>query len=91
MQIHELCQCGRAKLKAATSLRRWPRAIVAVATIIILFSALPVDALIVCPTGSTVPGIEVSHFQGTINWTSVAGAGYQFAFATVSDGLTVDS
>src|SRR5690349_19698694 len=27
-----------------------------------------------------ITGIDVSHWQGTINWTSVANAGYKFAF-----------
>jgi GH25 family lysozyme M1 (1,4-beta-N-acetylmuramidase) len=35
-------------------------------------------------------GIDVSHWQGSINWTSVAGAGKTFAFikSTGSDGST---
>jgi lysozyme len=46
---------------------------------------------IVCPGPSTVPGIDVSQFQGTIDWNAVAASGVQFAFARVSDGLTADS
>lgn len=38
------------------------------------------------------PGIDVSHWQGGINWTSVRNAGKRFAFARVSDGTgTIDS
>src|SRR4030095_14205821 len=35
-------------------------------------------------------GIDVSHWQGSINWTSVAGAGKTFVFikSTCSDGST---
>ncbi len=34
------------------------------------------------------PGIDVSRFQGTINWTSVRGAGIRFAYAQATRGLT---
>jgi GH25 family lysozyme M1 (1,4-beta-N-acetylmuramidase) len=46
----------------------------------------------VCGVGPTVKGIDVSYYQGSINWTSVKGAGVQYAFIRVSDGLgTPDS
>lgn len=32
-------------------------------------------------------GIDVSHWQGDINWGKVAGAGYSFAFAKASEGV----
>src|SRR3954463_10458135 len=36
-----------------------------------------------------VAGIDVSSFQGTgINWTSVANAGYSFAWAKATEGFT---
>src|SRR3954468_9559177 len=31
-------------------------------------------------TGSNLPGIDISHWQGTINWTSVKSSGVVFAF-----------
>jgi len=40
-----------------------------------------------CATGATVQGIDVSKWDGTINWTSVKSAGNAFAFIRVSDGL----
>lgn len=40
----------------------------------------------VCGSGSTVKGIDVSKWQGTINWSSVANDGVKFAFIRVSDG-----
>ncbi|HEX7704321.1 MAG TPA: GH25 family lysozyme [Kofleriaceae bacterium] len=40
----------------------------------------------VCATGTTTKGIDVSYYQGSINWTSVKNAGYQFTFVRVSDG-----
>jgi lysozyme len=37
-------------------------------------------------------GIDVSHYQGTINWSSVKQAGIAFAYAKATDGTTtVDS
>jgi lysozyme len=40
----------------------------------------------VCAGGSTVQGIDVSEFQGSINWSSVHASGRGFAIARVSDG-----
>lgn len=37
--------------------------------------------LTVCPAGATLPGIDVSKFQGTIDWSKVAGAGIAWAYA----------
>jgi lysozyme len=43
-------------------------------------------------TGSTVRGIDVSYYQGTINWTTVYNSGIRFAFARVTYGKnTIDS
>jgi len=36
---------------------------------------------------ATVPGIDVSHHQGAINWTSVRGAGMQFAYLKATEGV----
>jgi len=41
----------------------------------------------VCAAGPTQDGIDVSKWQGTINWDQVAGAGVTFAFIRVSDGI----
>jgi lysozyme len=35
----------------------------------------------------TVPGIDVSHWQGNINWTSVRNSGVQFAFVKATEGI----
>ncbi|HEY1584444.1 MAG TPA: GH25 family lysozyme, partial [Polyangia bacterium] len=48
------------------------------------------DAVTVCPGASTVQGIDVSEFQGTINWPAVKASGHQFAFIRVSDGTYQD-
>lgn len=48
------------------------------------------DELRQCATGGTVDGIDVSVWQGSINWTSVRNDGVEFAFIRVGDGLTFD-
>lgn len=42
--------------------------------------------LTVCPDGATVEGMDVSYWQGTIDWDAVASSGIEFAFIRVSDG-----
>jgi lysozyme len=46
-------------------------------------SALVVEA---CAGGATVQGVDVSVYQGRIDWAQVKAAGIGFAFARVSDG-----
>ena len=41
----------------------------------------------VCASGPTLDGIDVSKWQGNIDWDQVAGAGVSFAFIRVSDGV----
>src|SRR6266496_2047544 len=40
-----------------------------------------------CPTGPMVEGIDVSVYQGAIDWPKVAAAGVEFAYIRVGDGL----
>jgi lysozyme len=40
----------------------------------------------VCAADETVEGIDVSYYQGTVDWSAVQRAGKVFAFARVSDG-----
>ena len=40
----------------------------------------------ICPGSNKVYGIDVSYYQGTINWAAVKAAGKQFAIIRVSDG-----
>ena len=37
--------------------------------------------------GTTLPGIDISHWQGEIDWAKVAGAGKRFAFMKATDGV----
>ncbi|MDP2340940.1 MAG: GH25 family lysozyme [Deltaproteobacteria bacterium] len=41
----------------------------------------------VCPAGETTYGIDVSYYQGNIDWAQVAGAGVQYAIIRTTDGL----
>jgi lysozyme len=41
-----------------------------------------------CAAGATVAGVDVSFYQGSVDWTRVRNAGYRFAFLRVSDGLS---
>jgi lysozyme len=41
-----------------------------------------------CQPGPTVPGIDVSYYQQTIDWPRVQRAGIRFAFVRLSDGAT---
>lgn len=54
----------------------------AVATLILCFGVEQASAQ------TRTPGIDVSRYQGTINWTSVRNAGIRFAFAQATRGLT---
>ena len=39
-----------------------------------------------CADGATTRGIDVSQWQGSIDWDRVAGSGVRFALIRVSDG-----
>ena len=41
----------------------------------------------VCAKGATLQGVDVSYYQGNVDWTKVKTSGRTFAFARVSDGL----
>lgn len=48
-------------------------------------------ALSLCAEGETVEGIDVSRYNGDIDWDRVAATGIGFAIARVSDGVTLDT
>jgi lysozyme len=50
-------------------------------------SASSADELRSCAVGTTVKGIDVSSYQGAVNWSTVKAGGRPFAFARVSDGI----
>jgi lysozyme len=45
------------------------------------------SALRTCAAGKTLQGIDVSYYQGTVDWAKVKGAGQSFAIVRVSDGV----
>jgi len=47
------------------------------------------EAMVICPDGPTVAGIDVSHWQDRIDWDAVASDGVEFAFIRVSHGTGV--
>ncbi len=54
--------------------------------LVLLFAAGAAQAQ-TCPDGPTVPGIDVSKWQGAIDWAQVAGDGVRFAVIRVNHGL----
>ncbi len=48
------------------------------------------DAMTVCAGPNVVKGIDVSYYQGTIDWTAVSGAGWRFAITRINDGAFMD-
>jgi lysozyme len=46
------------------------------------------QALMICADGGTVQGVDVAHFQGAINWSSVKGDSRLFGFMKATEGLT---
>ena len=46
---------------------------------------------VVCAGDTILQGIDVSVYQGTINWTDVKNAGIVFAYARVNDGSFLDT
>lgn len=55
-----------------------------------LSHVFPVHATVLCASVTT-EGIDVSSFQGTINWKEVAAAGKHFAYVRVNSGLIADT
>ncbi len=47
-------------------------------------------ALQLCPKGAVVKGVDVSYYQGNIDFNQVHASGHDFAIARVSDGSFVD-
>jgi GH25 family lysozyme M1 (1,4-beta-N-acetylmuramidase) len=68
------------------NLNRASRATIAVAALSLVVAGLPGSA----SAGTKALGIDVSRFQGTIDWPSVAGTGVRFAFVQASRGSGAD-
>jgi len=50
--------------------------------------AVATQPMSVCADGPTTYGIDVSRFQGDIDWNAVAGSGVKFAYIQISRSLT---
>lgn len=48
------------------------------------------EAVVFCPGPNTLPGIDVSEYQGNIDWNAVKASGIAFAIARVDDGTYMD-
>lgn len=55
----------------------------------VLVSLLFCCAISFTTSAQTIKGIDVSNYQGTINWVSVKGAGITYAYAKATEGLTI--
>jgi len=44
----------------------------------------------VCPSGTVLEGVDVSHFNGIVDWSQVQASGKSFAFVAASNGLVED-
>jgi lysozyme len=49
------------------------------------------EPIVVCAKGATVKGVDVSVYQGNVNWGAVKAAGIGFAIARISDGSYMDT
>src|SRR6186713_3046230 len=76
-----------------TRFRRWPGGMLVLLTLatITMAAAPATDARAKKPKPpptNYAAGIDASHWQGTINWTQVAGAGKTFVFLKATEGST---
>jgi lysozyme len=44
----------------------------------------------ILPLANCLMGIDVSHYQGTIDWAKVAGSGVKFAYIKATEGVATD-
>src|ERR1700744_2597326 len=81
---------SRARMKRAL-------AVVAVSVSMLACQQLPpavgvtAEGLSVCPGSTTLTGVDVSTYDGTIDWGKVKAAGNAFAITRVGDGLGGDN
>src|SRR5213075_1845668 len=56
-----------------------------------ILAAFAVACALAAPAGAATyaNGVDVSHYQGLINWTQVAANSYRFTFAKASEGTTL--
>jgi len=71
---------------ATASHARWWVLPMAATAAAVFFSISPVAA-----QAPQTPGIDVSNFQGTVNWSEVARSGERFTFVLATDGVSFTS
>ena len=49
---------------------------------------MPSSAATVCASGPTVKGVDISHWQGAIDWNKVAASGQAFGITKATEGVT---
>ena len=56
-----------------------------------LVLALAIAGALAAPAGAATRanGVDVSHYQGLIDWAQVAGSSYRFTFAKATEGVTL--
>src|SRR6516164_9859243 len=80
--LHWFVRVGQRRIVSMTS---------ALKTIFRFFAAIVIPGLALAPAPAVAQrplGIDVSHFQGSITWPSVKSAGYSFAWAKATEGVT---
>jgi GH25 family lysozyme M1 (1,4-beta-N-acetylmuramidase) len=65
---------------------RFGRAATAIPAILAAVCLVGQRTPILAPPGPTIPGVDVSHYQRTIDWPAVFADGYRFAYIKASEG-----
>jgi GH25 family lysozyme M1 (1,4-beta-N-acetylmuramidase) len=55
----------------------------------LFFIVIAIGMLSRISDAQTILGVDVSSYEGTINWTQVKGGGYTFAFAKSTEGVSI--
>ncbi|WJK35255.1 lysozyme [Solwaraspora sp. WMMA2065] len=72
----------------ATGRRGTARRMMATGLTLILTTAALVAGTAAPAQAATTPGIDVSHWQGSISWTSVRNSGVEFAYIKATEGTS---
>jgi len=75
-------------MKLAASPTRGFRRLLAVAVTTATAAVVTVIAAPAAEAACCTPGVDVSHWQGSINWTSVRNAGIQWAYIKATEGTS---
>lgn len=68
---------------------RRPGALTAVAILLVLGSAVAITVTSARAATGTL-GLDVSHWNGSLNWAQTAAGGYRFVFVNATEGLTIE-